>query len=141
MTITTDTPEVTSISNSGAEQFSMTDLNGLTMEQLNAFVTGYAQRLLDFCSMVDQITDGTFAESNFPNHLRVLVPSLAIDLNFPLRVKPVSVLDMFSVSILLQLMERAAVRITDSLNASSDASAAEGQSAEETVEATSQEPV
>jgi hypothetical protein len=122
------------------------DFKAIPLAEYNQFVNGYAQQVLAFMALADQVSDSQFSDSNIPSHVRIVVPSLNIDLHLPLKLEINTVADTITSSIMTAKVSAATVRLStaisaaiqaakSAIDAANDAAASEARSVAEAQEA------
>ena len=148
------TDNYTPIYSLDATPATLEDFKAIDKCDYDIFVIDYAQNVLTFLALADQIADSQFSDSSVPAHLRVVVPSLNIDLHFPLTLKLETVANTITSSIMAAKTWAATARLEsaielavaklvqdqqaakDAIDAANDAAAAEARSVAEAAEAT-----
>ena len=121
MTDTNSAANYTPIHSLDSTPATLDDFKAIPLTEYNQFVNGYATQVLAFMAIADQVADSQFSDSNIPAHIRVMVPSLNIDLHLPLKLEIHTVADTITSSIMTAKVSAATVRLTTAIKAAQEA--------------------
>jgi hypothetical protein len=106
---------MTPIQNLNAEELSTEILSSIVLDELTTFLANYPENILKLMAMADTFADSSFSDSPFPGNVRVSIPSLEIDLNFPMILRVNTVWDHLIISSIFRKFVQATARMKDQM--------------------------
>lgn len=148
MTDTNSAANYTPIHSLDSTPASLEDFRAIPLTDYNQFINSYAQQVLAFMALADQVADSQFSDSTIPAHIRIVVPSLNIDLHLPLKLEINTVADTITSSIMTAKVSAATLRLTTAIDSAiqaardaiNDAAASEARSVAEAHETATPTP-